>query len=228
LLLFSIAVAGKTAATVARAIHNFMGGRFSPPFSFIRCLSDEELLRRLKKCRLGNYTRLAKAFRQLANARLDLKNITVSELEKIHGVGPKTARMFLLHTRPNQKLAVLDVHVLRFMREEFGWKVPKVTPSGKAYAKIERDWLNFCSMAAEMNRGLADGFKQFVGNTGKTVSLTYLADGSLDIAAFDLAIWNAYKKGNSEQVKCAYCKHYYDKLEISCRGRCFACEEGHS
>lgn len=226
LLLFSVAVAGKTAATIAKAIHRFMGGRAFPAFEFIRQLSDVELLSRLQKFKLGNYTRLVKSFRQMSKARPDLKTITVSELEAFHGVGPKTARMFLLHTRPNQRLAVLDVHVLRFMREELGWKVPKVTPTGKTYARIEKQWLDFCMTLENMNRGLADGIKEILGLTGKIVPVSYLPDGQVDLAALDLAIWNTYKKGDSEKVKCEYCKHFYDKLEISCRGYCFTCEEG--
>jgi len=63
---------------------------------------------------------------EIVKSNLDLATCSVSDLEKIRGIGPKTARMFVLCARPNQKLAVLDTHILSFMREELGINTPKI------------------------------------------------------------------------------------------------------
>ena len=67
---------------------------------------------------------------------MDLKTCTVEDLELIKGIGPKTARCFLIHSRPNQQLAGLDIHALRYLADQ-GYQVPKTTPTGKKYKEIE-------------------------------------------------------------------------------------------
>jgi thermostable 8-oxoguanine DNA glycosylase len=68
---------------------------------------------------------------------LDPRSCTVEQLEAIHGVGPKTARFFLLWTGRKIRCAALDTHLLKFLRD-LGYKVPKNTPSGTRYAVIEK------------------------------------------------------------------------------------------
>jgi len=41
-----------------------------------------------------------------------LRSASARNLEDIHGVGPKTARYFILHTRPKARVAALDTHIL--------------------------------------------------------------------------------------------------------------------
>lgn len=59
---------------------------------------------------------------------------------KIHGVGPKTARFFLLHSREFCDEIVLDTHILSWLKKQtsFNW-IPKNTPqSKKQYDKISK------------------------------------------------------------------------------------------
>jgi thermostable 8-oxoguanine DNA glycosylase len=78
---------------------------------------------------------------QLAEAGLNLQTCEPADLEKIHGIGPKTARFWILWTRPDARYAALDVHILRWMRER-GHKAPKQTPSApKTYARLEKAFL---------------------------------------------------------------------------------------
>jgi thermostable 8-oxoguanine DNA glycosylase len=76
----------------------------------------------------------------------------VQELESVKGIGPKTARFFLLHSRPNQEIAVLDTHILHWMRDN-GIKAPKTTPSGEKYLKFEK---MFIDIAKKNDISIAD------------------------------------------------------------------------
>jgi thermostable 8-oxoguanine DNA glycosylase len=77
---------------------------------------------------------------ELAQKGLDLSACSVSDLEAVRGIGPKTARCFLMHSRRNVRHAGLDTHVLKYMRE-MGFDVPKSTPAGRKYIEIESKFL---------------------------------------------------------------------------------------
>lgn len=94
----------------------------------------------------------------------DLRELTVEELESIHGIGPKTARFFLFTAVPGVRYAALDTHILKWLAK-LGYDVPKATPSGKNYEKVEGYFL----LEAD-KRGLAP-------------------------SELDLAVWQVYKNG---------------------------------
>lgn len=151
-LLFAILVAGKTAKTQAKKLDQFLmdhpvkngtlNDKKDTPFEFIQRLINLNMLKLwMMDCKLGQYNRLDKAIRGILHFKGKLDSVTLEELESIEGIGPKTSRFFLLHSRPNQQLAVLDTHILKYMNE-IGYIVPKVTPSDKKkYRKIEEDFL---------------------------------------------------------------------------------------
>jgi thermostable 8-oxoguanine DNA glycosylase len=136
-LLFSIAVAGKTAWMIEKAMDAFLGDA-KQPFAEVRRLVKQRRLRsRLKQARMGQYAKITRGFKEVAFSGLDLRTCTPDDLMTIHGIGPKTARFFLLYTRKDARYAVLDTHILAFLREA-GHKVPKTTPQGaKRYAELE-------------------------------------------------------------------------------------------
>lgn len=140
--LFCCVVAGKTASTQARGLNNFMNSldeRFASPFAKIKqAISDDILLSKLIDSRLGQFNRLVVTFEQ--SLRLDLRNCGVVDLENIHGVGPKTARMFLMMSRPDQRYAALDTHLLKHLREN-NIDAPLATPSGSRYRALENEFL---------------------------------------------------------------------------------------
>lgn len=153
--LFCAVVAGKTATTQARLLDNFLQSldrdhvfNHDSPFQRIYYATRKGvLLDKLKESRLGQYNRLNRMFMQSVSLRL--RTCTVEDLEAIHGCGPKTARMFLMMSRPKQRYAALDTHVLKHLRAN-GIDAPKVTPSaGPTYRRLEEEFLKLAD-AAEM------------------------------------------------------------------------------
>ena len=155
-LLFWISAAGKKASVVAKNLEILMQNGQSmfdtdEPFLIIKKFGDS-LPNVLKGHGFGCFNNKAKSMLALANSNLDLKTCSVSDLEKIWGVGPKTSRCFLLHSRKECRVAGLDTHVLKYMREK-GVDVPKSTPSGKKYLEIEQ---KFLELADESGKSLAE------------------------------------------------------------------------
>ena len=144
-LIFAICVAGKKSKEVAPKVVNFINSlvdqddRQINPFEGIYLLFCSDLLEdSIREHRLGKYNDLIKAFWDISimlNNRLNKCNL--NELQSCHGIGPKTARFFLLHSRPNQKYVVLDTHILKWVREEIRSDAPKATPTSD---KTYREW----------------------------------------------------------------------------------------
>ena len=135
--LFCVLVAGKNSDTTAKLVKKLLANRGDmTPFEFIRSLKLVELHNYLVAHRVGQYDRIRKAL--FFSAKLDLRTCTRDDLLEIHGVGPKTARFFLLHTREFCDEVVLDTHILRWMREKCGIKnAPKNTPQNpEKYAQF--------------------------------------------------------------------------------------------
>ena len=143
-LLYSMIVAGKTAAFADAATYRFCGNRRPgySPFDVVRCyLVDRTLDRCLRLARTGNYAKLKRGFAALVRAKLDLATCTVADLERIHGIGPKTSRFFMLWTRSGARYAALDTHVLKWLRY-LGHRAPYSTPqSSMRYAALESIFL---------------------------------------------------------------------------------------
>lgn len=173
LILFLIAVAGKGADRTSKLIWQaFHAGKDKySPFTYIRALDQvgeggvRELLETLK---IGNYTRLTRAFLEIAHSGMNLRTCTKEDLMKIHGVGRKSASCFLAWTRRGEKVAMLDTHLLKYLRywqETYtvypkghpehnpfsastllhGITIPKSTPSSKKlYDRLEQAYLAIC------------------------------------------------------------------------------------
>lgn len=136
--LFCILVAGKNSDTTSRVLTKIIN-ELTPwdnPFDGLRKIGYEGLKDILQKHKTGQYNRIAKAIYQSID--LDLRTCSVEDLTKIYGVGPKTARFFLLHSREFCDEIVLDTHILRWMREKCGIdNVPDNTPQNpQKYAEL--------------------------------------------------------------------------------------------
>lgn len=141
--LFAGCVAGKTAKTISAALDRFLvslPGHSPLPFRRVyRAVVEGTLERRLRDARLGQYRKLTRFMTE--SLALDLRTATVEDLEAIHGVGPKTARFFLMFTRENARYAALDTHILKFLRAS-GIEAPRSTPSpGRRYRELELEFL---------------------------------------------------------------------------------------
>lgn len=146
-LLFCIAVAGKNAQTTRRILQNFWSNiperyHCNSPFGVLTYFcSPKRIAQYLKDSGMGCYNLKALSFFEIARSDIDLRNCTIEDLEKFPGIGKKTSRFFLLHSRPGQRLAVLDTHILKFMRDN-GISTPLATPQGKLYTQLEERFLN--------------------------------------------------------------------------------------
>ena len=153
-LLFCVLVHGKKASIQAVKLEQFLiylahvtGERM--PFRMVNIamnMEDEEtgetLLRSaMEKFGLGQYGRLEQCIDDLVKLP-PLHLVTVEELESCFAIGPKTARFFIVHSRPHQQYAILDTHILKWLRLK-GIDTPKITPQGKLYAVLEKIFLTF-------------------------------------------------------------------------------------
>lgn len=143
--LFCVVVAGKGAYVQAVKLEQFLAPaklKNMSPFEYIKYLvSKDMLMPMVREVRLGQYKRLTTCFEKAVD--LNLAEVTVNDLELLPGVGPKTSRFFVLHSRPNQRLAVLDTHILSWMRENLNIQtVPKSTPQAPSrYRALEEAFL---------------------------------------------------------------------------------------
>lgn len=167
-MLFSICAAGKNAATTARILNRLTTHVFAGEYIIQILATDTFLAKYLKSQGIGCYNNRAKTIKQLAEkiaANKDfLKTATISDLESIHGIGPKTARFFIMHSRPNQQVAALDTHILKELRAN-GIDAPKSTPpAGRKYHQLEQEFIKLAK------------------KSGKT------------IAEYDLEVWLKHRK----------------------------------
>lgn len=131
--LFCVMVAGKDAIRTASVLGKLIitaDHLNMSPFEYLRDLGDG-MRNTLVVHRVGQYNRIEKAFKGLL-ALPSLRDATLEDLLNIHGIGPKTARFFILHSRENAKVAVLDTHILKWMSRFFN-DCPTVTPPAKHY-----------------------------------------------------------------------------------------------
>jgi hypothetical protein len=155
-ILFWVCAAGKKAKVAAANLDRmlrFGRGTFSKNYPFDIILAfGADLPAIMRDHGIGCYNNKSKTMIQLASSGIDLKNCSVSDLENICGIGPKTARCFLIHSRRNVRHAGLDTHCLKYMRDN-GVQVPKSTPTGRKYLELERIFLD---MADRSGKTLAE------------------------------------------------------------------------
>jgi hypothetical protein len=190
-ILFWVCAAGKNGRTAARTLEVFLNmitWNGMTPFQAIRnkCSDDnmpddiieenfsdyKNMTDLMKMAGIGCYNHKSRSFSELAYSKLDLKSCTPDDLEQIYGIGMKTSRCFLLHSRENARCAGLDTHMLKFLRAKGVKDVPKSTPtSRKQYLRLEKEVLKF-----------ADKEK-------------------MTPADFDLKVWNKYSVKSKKRGK---------------------------
>src|SRR5262249_19108042 len=135
LLLFAILAANKGAVCMAEALARLLrkarrrtGCRSRRPFALLRRVGRPEALARpLEEERTGLHRQKARTISLVLRSGLDLRRCSREDLLRIPGVGWKTASLFLLYSRRDQRLACLDAHVLRHLRSR-GVRAPSMTP----------------------------------------------------------------------------------------------------
>ena len=177
-LLFAVSVAGKTAEVQAKKLDKFLNLVSLPekytPFEKIRYLIVNRfcsLRRYLKKVKLGKYSLLEDSFRSLSFSNVDLRSISCKDLQSFPGIGPKTSRFFILHSRSSAEVACLDTHILKWLSEYLdGVEVPKSTPRNSEYKNLESRFIEICNL------------------------------NNVHPAKLDLKIWKMYNTNNEEEV----------------------------
>jgi len=143
-ILFGICVAGKSAKQTQAKLEAMLRDPeidAGSPFQRIDTAIRKRLLGRLlRKHKMGKYALFNKAFR--AAIQINLDTVSVESLEKVPGIGPKTARMVAMYGFPDTSgdVAVLDTHVLKWLRAQ-GYDAPKSTPTGRRYLELEKAFI---------------------------------------------------------------------------------------
>lgn len=179
-ILFTIVVAGKTAYIQAQKLDQFLNSintrlmmpdNISPFQSLKSAYDNGILLEEIHKAKLGQYKKIYSAFLYIIEHDINLNRTTPVELELIPGVGMKTSRFFLLHSDMNYKdnIAILDTHILKFIKENIDNRAPKSTPTNSNTYKYWED-----------------------------LFLMWCDENKKDTAEFDLEIWKSYARKNKE------------------------------
>lgn len=157
-LIFAMIVAGKTSefGTDRTAKLLSWGPNGLSPFRKIGFLDQAGVLEdAMRAVKTGQYKRLGKGLRQVV--MLDVDRCPKKDLLSIHGIGPKTASYFLTYARDESGHAVLDTHVLRFLRE-CGVDAPEGTPPvGEEYERLAREFTSRAH-AADLTTQELDNF----------------------------------------------------------------------
>jgi hypothetical protein len=167
---FCACVAGKKATMISGMVAEFLGdcAYSGTPFERIRAMAGGGTLEaNLRRARIGKYGLLTRGLGDLATSGIDLRSCGAEDLERFRGIGMKTSRFFILHSRPGARVAVIDTHVLKYLRAIGAEKVPDTIPTGKDYLRLEAVIL-----------GEADRL-------------------GLTVADFDLKVWTWFANGNT-------------------------------
>ena len=134
-------VAGKNSDYASRCLDRLLNKtKGQTPFEYLSSLGETGIHNALVAAKVGQYSRLTKGIMQ--SLSLDLASAKLIELLQVFGVGNKTARFFLLHTRPDCDCAVLDTHILAWMRDH-QIDAPKATPTNESkYLELEKIFLS--------------------------------------------------------------------------------------
>ena len=175
-LLFCIVVAGKTAYIQAQKLNEFlvsvntrlMMPENINPFQTIKSAEQHGILfEEIKKAKLGQYKKIYSGFKYITGKQYNLNRMTPQILEEIPGVGMKTSRFFLLHSDRfyKDKIAIIDTHILKFIKENIDDRAPKSTPViPLTYRYWEDKFLHWCK------------------------------ENNKDTAEFDLETWKSYAR----------------------------------
>jgi peptidoglycan hydrolase-like protein with peptidoglycan-binding domain len=93
--------------------------------------------------KIGQYDRLSRVIYMFNQASEDLKQVLFNDLVNFKGIGPKTAAFFLLHSRQNADMPVIDTHICKYMADKgIEMKVTSSLTKYLANAEIVRFWMN--------------------------------------------------------------------------------------
>ena len=171
-ILFCINVAGKKSAIEAPKLEVFIERakditKETTPFNCIRKLIKLGRLNEIMHwAKLSPYAQRYNSYVAVAKIK-DLQTVTLNRLLQVPGIGLKTARFFLSHSREDFDEPMLDTHILRFLRDQGYTDAPKSTPTNENtyhyFANI------FKNIARQLGKSVTDLdleiWKQYSGTT---------------------------------------------------------------
>lgn len=169
-ILFCINVAGKKSSIEAPKLEVFIerAKNITKETSPFNCIKKLIKLGRLNEimhwAKLSPYAQRYNSYVAVSKIK-DLQSVSLSRLLEVAGIGLKTARFFLSHSREDFDEPMLDTHILRYLRDQGYTDAPKSTPSN------ENTYLYFANI-----------FKNIARQLGKSVT------------DLDLEIWKQYSK----------------------------------
>ena len=115
------------------------------PINVLR-MEKSSIKKLLEKEGIGQYERITNCWKQIHQKIKplgNLDNITRNELLEIDGIGNKTASFFIAHSQRWCEVAVLDVHVLKWLQSKYPkYDVPEQTPTNlEEYERLEQMFL---------------------------------------------------------------------------------------
>lgn len=169
-ILWWVLAAGKNGRTAAKCLDKLLKvikATKTPFMDIIICdFYEKSLIEIMKACGIGCYTSKYRTLMELVWSNLNLRACIAEDLEKIHGIGMKTSRCFIIHSRKDARYAGLDTHMLKNLKALGIPNVPKSTPSSKKeYLRLEQEVLKQADKA------------------------------SMTAADYDLMVWNKYSVG---------------------------------
>ena len=169
-ILFCINVAGKKSSVESPKLEIFIERakditKETSPFNCIKKLIKLGRLNEIMHwAKLSPYAQRYNSYVAVSKIK-DLQTVTLNRLLQVPGIGLKTARFFLSHSREDFDEPMLDTHILRYLRDQGYVDAPKSTPSN------ENTYYYFANI-----------FKNIARQLGKTVT------------DLDLEIWKQYSK----------------------------------
>jgi thermostable 8-oxoguanine DNA glycosylase len=169
-ILFCINVAGKKSSVESPKLEVFIERakditKETSPFNCIKKLIKLGRLNEIMHwAKLSPYAQRYNSYVAVSKIK-DLQTVTLNRLLQVPGIGLKTARFFLSHSREDFDEPMLDTHILRYLRDQGYTDAPKSTPSN------ENTYYYFANI-----------FKNIARQLGKSVT------------DLDLEIWKQYSK----------------------------------
>lgn len=149
LAMFAVCVHGKLAAVQACKLNGILQALAergeSSPLSAWAKLGLEDKLVLLRKHGIGQYHKILRAWMELGKLS---PPYAVDDLRKVYGIGPKTARFITVYSGSDPNRAILDVHVMRWLRLTTGvryWRTDSTPQGEKAYAAAEEAFLKLAA-----------------------------------------------------------------------------------
>jgi len=168
-LLFSIMAAGKSADRTSDALnymmHTLPG---DTPFRKIRdMVKRQDAMEKLKTFRIGQHNRILKALKVIIDFDVEA-TVDPEKLREIPGIGLKTSRFVALVYDRTRKVAVLDTHVLKFLRARMNIDAPTGTPTSlKVYERLSKPIIRLAELTG-VTCGDLDLVLWRFGKEGKT------------------------------------------------------------